>query len=248
MDACSRLTTLVIRGALIKAALPRNLRTLHIRESSFWSTAWNELQYSTQLTRASFDAVFMKDGSLAAVPQSVEYLRLRDCTFSAKVLLPDEGSATHNINELDISGDTKLKGSSFGRIALEFKYLPSFKARGCAHDVVEVATRSFKNMTDFDADDAKVLDSDVRYLPSTLKRLSLAGCPITDASITYIVNNLYALEYLNLSKCVALTDDGVGQLQNVRCHLTELNLKNLNIGELTVATLRQSRPLWTLFT
>jgi len=244
MDACNRLTTLVIRGALIKAPLPLNLRTLYIRDSSFWSTAWDELRYGTQLTLASFDAVFMKEGTLAAVPRSVEYLRLHNCTFSAKVLLPDEGSATHNINELDICGDTRLKGSSFGRIALAFQYLPSFKSRGCAHYIVEVVTRSFKDMTDFDAEGARVLDSDVRHLPSTLKRLSLAGCPITDASITHIVNNLYALDYLNLSKCDALTDDGVGQLQNVRYNLTELNLKNLNIGELTVATLRQSRLLW----
>lgn len=68
-----------------------------------------------------------------------------------------------------------------------------------------------------------------------LKKLSLAGCEVTDVALRYVAQHLPHIEFLDLSSCGRLTDAGIAQLTTAPAQAVN-NLVSLNLASCRLLT------------
>jgi len=217
----------------------------------------------------------LTEGSLAALPDSVRRLRIRDCrlptaeeSFNYTVLEPGLDNERHGrlpITDLDLSQDTEI---SLGTAMNFISYCPRLtvlRLNDCVFrddffndDVVTALLfmigtvcnelrfleelEADRMLSDNDDDNVMLENFDAAMFGTNLRRLSIAGWPITDATGCDIPRKLTNLQSLNVSGCEQLTDVSFSQFANLSHTLRHLNVRSTNISNDTVDLLKLHMP------
>jgi uncharacterized protein YjbI with pentapeptide repeats len=229
-------------------------------------------EFMISVTGIDFSGVPIGDAELAPAAQ-LPYLRtivlrgtkvtdaglavFKDCQYLETVDLsnsPISGTGLHYLRASSIK-DFNLSHSKFGdggiadlvKIGYHLLRL-NLAATEITDDGLEQLA-GLRTLEVIDLSRTRISGAGLRYLPTGLKQLNLAGAPITNASLVCL-DRFPLLESLNLSG-TNITDDAIPNIQAMieaqnlkagRRKFKYLDLRKTSVGDKVVAILQQAAP------
>lgn len=253
--------------AVVNAPLPNNVEFLSLSECSLWPAAFpkSRLDVATQtltlprLRELELLTVELQTGAMVAVPHRVERLRIKNTilTYESYEGLDqsDVGlSAVSRMAEIDLSDSTTLTDYEVVDITTTWPHISTLKLNGCINTTFDPSYSRdiFENLGQYgrlevlEANGVPFSDDDIDeicwYVGGTLRRFSVAGCPLTDHSAARIATDLISLQSLDVSSCGQLTDRCFIVFASLRATLSFLNVSSTNVTNATIGLLRLCMP------
>jgi len=258
---CPNLCCLHLSNADPTAPLPASLRFLSLSESSLSPNSFPASRFDVEtqtvilprLSEVELLAVKLKRGALAALPASVERLRIRDTRLPHKCFeglrqLDAAGQAVFSrLTEIDFSDNTQLTHEELNRIMQAWPRITVLKISGCIYSSLArcYAAVNLRELEVLEADGV-MFNGNIWYicqrLGGTLRRLSVAGSALYESNAFSIASELVNLQSLDVSRCAALSDIFFILFANLRKTLRFLNVSSTNVTSDTVELLKLCMP------
>lgn len=201
--------------------------------------------------------VKLRRGALAALPATVEWLRIGDSRLPAKSFVPTEpgpaGQATiSRMEEVDLSDSMQLTCTEVHDIATAWPHITTLKMNGCVHtafvqrNLFLQTVQNLDQLQELEANGVQLSDLDIvdicQNLSGTLRRLSIADCPLTNLGALWIASTLTNLRSLDISGCRPRSPVSFVLFAHLRRRLRYLNLSSTNVYNSTVQLLKLCMP------
>ena len=261
-NRCTNLRRLHLSNADINSPLPASVEVLTLSQCSLSPLGFPPSRFdaasqtvtSPRLRKLELLSVELQRGALAAVPASVEKLRIKNTGVSHESLEGVTYAAVPQLAEIDLSDSTTLTDIELYHIISAWPSITTLKMNGCVNTTfpqISVFTQIFENLNRagrlevFEAAGVPFMPSSMTWVCSylySLRRLSIVGCPLNKQSVARIVTDLPYLQSLDVSGCQQLNDAFFLVFAGLRDTLRFLNVWSTNIADHTVHMLRLSMP------
>jgi len=258
---CANLRRLHLSNADINSPLPASVEVLTLSQCSLSPLGFPPSRFdaasqtvtSPRLREVELLSVTLQRGALAAVPASVEKIRIKNSAISHESFEGLTYAAVPQLSEIDLSDSTTLTQVELYYINSAWPHITTLKLNGCINttfpDIV-MSVYTFQNLQQADrlevleADGVPFTPTDVQFVCSfpSLRRLSIAGCPLDSHTAARIVTDMHNLQSLDISGGQQLNDASFVFFAGLRDTLRFLNVSSTNIANHTVDVLRFSMP------
>lgn len=159
--------------------------------------------------------------SVLATLKHLRILRLRNCSMSNDSIASLEGLADVLV-ELDVSFCSNITGRGLARIADTFphlRYLSMDWCEGITDEGLEHVGKLKRLVSVSMAACSAITDEGLLHLApcGQLECLVIRNCrKITNGGLSFICQHLGKLQFLDISGCLRITDDGIESLQNLQ--------------------------------
>ena len=258
-ERCQSLRRLHLSKANLTAPLPASVEFLTLSDCSLSPAAFPPTRIdaatfavtSPRLREVELLAVKLQRGAMSAVPGSVEKLKLRNTRLPREcfqaVAESDGGQAVvSQLAEIDLSDSTSLTDREVADITAAWPHISTLKLNRCTafHFPIDIIFDGSLEVLELNG--VPISDDDIEeicsYLGDTLRRLSIAGCPVTDQSVRMIVAELTNLQSLDVSGCQEINKRFFMAFAGMGETLRYLNVSSTNIANNTVNLLRVCMP------
>jgi len=252
---CPNLRRLHLSNADLIAPLPASLEFLSLSESSLSPSCFQTSRFDAEVLTVVlprlrdvelFD-VKLRRGALAALPASVERLRVKDTRlphscFEGLSLSDDDES---RLAEIDLSGSSRLERLEVYRVTRAWSQVTVFKMNECQTLSFDIAA-NLRQLEVLEANAVSFSDWSVsiicRNLCGTLRRLSISACPLSNFGASLIASQLTHLQSLDISACQQLSNIFFILFANLKKTLRFLNLSFTNVADESVDLLKLCMP------
>jgi len=208
---------------------------------------------SPRLREVELLSVELQRGALAAVPASVERLRIKNTGVSYESFEGLTYAVVPQLSEIDLTDSTTLTDIELFYIVTTWPYIRTLKLNECINTTFRISLfiDIFQNLNlsgrleVFEAAGVPFMPSSMTWVCSylySLRRLNIAGCPLSQKSVAQIVTDLPYLQSLDVSGCQQLSDSFFFVFASLRDTLRYLNVSSTNIADHTVDMLRLCMP------
>ena len=231
---CPNLRRLYLSNVKLTAPLPASVEVLILSESSLSASALSVSRFYLKaqtdnlprLRDVELLSVKLRKGTMAALPAGVERLRIQETNMPATCFLQKHKkmarckagrqAVVSRLAEVDLSDSTQLTFEEIVNVAKTWPHLIALKLNGCftrqsmTSNGLALILPYLGRLEVLEANGMSLTDQAVyaicRYLCGSLRRLSIAGCPLTNLGASRIASGLTKLEWLNVSGCRQIKD------------------------------------------
>jgi len=215
---CPNLRRLHLSKVDVTAPLPASLEFLSLSESSLSPTALSAFLFdagegqtvTSRLREVELVSVELRRSAMAAVPSSVERLRIRDTELPRESFegLAGGQATVSRLKEIDLSDNTRLTDVEIDNITSAWPHINTLKLNGCVNTTFPSFTVFLHivqslgqggRLEILEANGVQFTYENIRYmcthLGGSLRRLSVAGCKVP-GGLTDVANlpNLRSLD------------------------------------------------------
>jgi len=206
-----------------------------------------------RLREVELVGVQLRRGAMAAMPASVERLRIKNCrikqsTFQSIQTNQPAHQAPPRLAELDFSDSTELTSLELINTTAAWPHLTTIKLNGCVNlfAPLQLLGEHLSRLEVIEANGVPGTEWGIVSIcdkfARTLRRLSVARCPLLTPDVLLIADELTNLTSLDISGCHDLTQPAFFMLASLWPTLRFLNISETNVDNDTVDRLRLCLP------
>jgi len=262
---CPNLRRLHLSNANLKAPLPASVEFLALSESWLSPSGWPASRFDAEsqtvtlprLTEVELVGVKLRKGTMAALPASVERLKIRNTSLPENCFLRLSQSdpadqavvSASRLAEIDLSDSSQLTSLDAYNITKAWPHVTTIKLNRCINAFSSPHVLHIHNNLDgvevLEANDVWLCDRYIRRFCRkfrTLRRLSVAGSQLNTHRAWSIVEKLTKLESLDVSGCRQLHRVAFFLFAKLKPTLRFLDVSDTNVDSGTVDVLRLWMP------